>query len=327
MKPLVIYHGNCQDGFTAAWACWMAHPDWEYYPAKHGDAPPDVLNRDVYMLDFSYKRPVIEDIMMKAKSLVILDHHKTAQEDLKGPFACDPAGTADVRIIFDMDKSGARLAWEYFHGGSQATVPQFVRFVEDRDLWRFDFPETKAFTAALFAEDYDFETWTSWYRNTKMSYSGTDWDAIEDYVLTGEAILKKQAKDINELLSNKFRINIQGHNVWTCNLPYIFASDAASLLAEGEEFASTYYFDGKKYVFSLRSTQTGADVSEIAKQFPGGGGHKHAAGFQVPHEVFMSFLKGEHGHFIQELSGTSTNDSNLPKSGKQSSLPRLGIGR
>ena len=38
--------------------------------------------------------------------------------------------------------------------------------------------------------------------------------------------------------------------------------------------------DGR--VFSLRSTEEGLDVSEIAKQY-GGGGHKHASGFRVPY--------------------------------------------
>lgn len=33
--------------------------------------------------------------------------------------------------------------------------------------------------------------------------------------------------------------------------------------------------------YSLRSREGGVDVSEIAKQF-GGGGHKHAAGFRLP---------------------------------------------
>ena len=153
-KPLVIYHYPCLDGFTAAWAVWKAHPDWEFYPAKHGDAPPDVTGRDVYIVDFSYKRPILLVMADWANSITILDHHKTAQEDLK-----DLAEETRTRIevLFNMDKSGARLAWEYFHPG--ADVPELVKYVEDRDLWRFKYIDTSAVNAFLFSQEYNFETW------------------------------------------------------------------------------------------------------------------------------------------------------------------------
>lgn len=36
MKPLVIYHANCADGFTAAWAFHKLDPHgYDYYAAKH----------------------------------------------------------------------------------------------------------------------------------------------------------------------------------------------------------------------------------------------------------------------------------------------------
>lgn len=277
MKPLVIYHGNCQDGFTAAWACWRKHPDWEFYPAKHGDPPPDVTHRNVWMLDFSYKRPIIEDIMCKAQSLTILDHHKTAEADLKFPFACDPAGQSDVQITFDMEKSGARLAWEYFNIGER--VPDLVKHVEDRDLWKFQYPDTKAFSAALFAEEYNFITWKLWHEKIEMQ--GVEWA-----VLAGESILRKQAKDVAELCQNKFRFNIGGHSVWVADLPYTLCSDAGNLMCQGEPFAATFYYDGKGYIFSLRSDDSGVDVSEIAKAY-GGGGHKHAAGFKIVSDMIQ----------------------------------------
>ena len=99
-------------------------------------------------------------------------------------------------------------------------------------------------------------------------------------VAAGQSILQKQAKDTAELLQNKFKVIIGGVEVWTCNLPYTFSSDAGNILAQGEPFGSTFYLDGNSAQFSLRSTEEGADVSEIAKMY-GGGGHKHAAGFKV----------------------------------------------
>jgi len=270
-KPLVIYHGNCQDGFTAAWAIWKVHPDWEFYPAKHGDPPPDVTGRVVYMVDFSYKQPVIEEMLTKAEKIVILDHHKTAMNDLNSLAIIYPPD--ELEVWFDMEKSGARLAWEYFH--PEKDIPQLVLYVEDRDLWRFKRGDTKAITAYLFAQDYDFSGWTVFADYIEETLSQHD-----ECVTAGQAILDAKAKDTLELLANKFRYVIGGHEVWTVNLPYTFSSDAGNILAKGEPFGSTYYYDGEGYVFSLRSDENGLDVSEIAKQY-GGGGHKHAAGFKL----------------------------------------------
>ena len=269
MKPLVIYHGNCQDGFTSAWAIWMKHPDWDFYPAKHGDPPPDLTDREiVYMVEFSYKRPVILEIATPERSIIILDHHKTAEADLVDL-------PSNVSVTFDMNKSGARLAWEAFHPGT--FVPRLVEHVEDRDLWRFHYADTKAFSAALFAEEYNFITWKLW--NEKIQQEGVKWAVRE-----GEAILRKAAKDTAELLQNKFKMTLSGHEVWAANLPYTFSSDAGNILAQGEPFGATFYLDGGFAYFSLRSTEEGIDVSEIAKAY-GGGGHKHAAGFKMPFPV------------------------------------------
>lgn len=64
--------------------------------------------------------------------------------------------------------------------------------------------------------------------------------------------------------------------------------DAGHLLCKGEAFAGCYWDTPKGRVFGLRSTDEGVDVSEIAKQF-GGGGHRNAAGFTVPYESARAF--------------------------------------
>lgn len=269
MKPLVIYHGNCIDGFTAAWAIWKKHPDWEFFAGKYGDAPPDVTGRDVYMVDFSYKLPVILKMIDSAKTITIIDHHKTAQADLAG---LEEQTNGQVIVMFDMEKSGAHLTWEYFHPSK--VVPQIVKYVEDRDLWRFTFPETEAINAYIFSKEYDFHVWDDMARC--LDDGG---DLIADM---GRAIAAKHHKDIKELSVNSYRAKICGYDVPVINVPYTLASDMCHLLGKNEPFAASYYFDGKrnKIVVSLRSEENGVDVSEIAKSF-GGGGHKHAAGFEL----------------------------------------------
>lgn len=299
-KPLCIYHGNCADGFTSAWAVWRAHGDgFDYHPGIHQDPPPDVTGRDVVMVDFSYKRPVIEQMADKCRTMLILDHHKSAAEDLAGlppplrpgwgNHLADATGQLvhDVdprlpRAVFDMGKSGARLAWEFFH--PLTGVPLLVQYVEDRDLWRFDLPMSREVNAYIFAHEYVFRNWD--YLHALIR----DDMGVQQAAVMGGAIEKKHHKDVAELVGVTRRMMmIGGCEVPVANLPYTLTSDAGHLMCktpyEGANdlppFAACYWDTPEGRVFSLRSIEGGRDVSQIATLY-GGGGHKAAAGFRMP---------------------------------------------
>lgn len=309
--PLVIYHGNCADGFTAAWAAWKFFGEAaEYFPGVYQAQPPDVKNRDVVLVDFCYKPEVMREMSMSARSILVLDHHKSASEDLPDlSFTGDEHLTvirmdgarwtaprtwsyvqgcviqdqwegirrAIVYAYFDMERSGAGIAWDFFHPNQKR--PALVDHVEDRDLWRFAIPGTREVQAAVFSYEYSFELWD---RMAAM-------DPGELYA-QGVAIERKHHKDVAELVNVcKRRMVIAGHDVPVASLPYIFVSDAGHLMADGEAFAACYWDlpDGRQ--FGLRSVDGGMDVSQIARQY-GGGGHANAAGFKVPrnHELAVS---------------------------------------
>ena len=145
---LVIYHANCPDGFGAAWAAWKLLGDRaQYLPASYGDPIPNVAGKNVAILDFSYSRYDIKKMIEKANSLIVLDHHKTAQENL--------AGIPEAQL--DMSRSGAIVSWQFFHGSEDP--PIFLRYIEDRDLWRFELEDSKAVSAALTSlVDFTFES-------------------------------------------------------------------------------------------------------------------------------------------------------------------------
>ena len=83
MKPLVIYHANCADGFGAAFSCWLKlGDDAEYVPMQYGHAPIDSMvgkDRDVYILDFSLPKDQMEHLFRVAKRVVWLDHHASSR--------------------------------------------------------------------------------------------------------------------------------------------------------------------------------------------------------------------------------------------------------
>lgn len=297
-RPLVIYHGNCADGFTAAWCFWRKFGQGaDYHAANHGDPPPDVTGRVVYIVDFSYSYDVLAEMSWKARRIVVLDHHKTAAEALQrlplfktgseylgldyGPgFAgaiqeCWVNNIPEIVACFDMERSGAGIAWDFVFPGEPR--PPLLNHVEDRDLWRFALPNTRELQAALFSHAYSFETW-----DRLMALQGSELDAM---AFEGAAIERKHHKDIAELVKVCQRqMEIAGHPVWAASLPYTMTSDAGHLMAsDGAPFAACYWDTPNSRVFSLRSAEGGVDVSEIAKQY-GGGGHRHAAGFRVPRD-------------------------------------------
>lgn len=265
MNTLCIYHGNCADGFGAAWAYRKHNPTAEFHAGVYQDDPPDCTGRDVVIVDFSYKRPVMEKIIEQAKSVTVLDHHKTAQDDLE-PLLESGA----IKGMFDMEHSGAMLTWMWFHGDNPP--PPLLHYIEDRDLWRFRYPETRAIQAAVFSYPYNFAVWDDLMKA----------ECLDTLEVEGRAIERKHHKDIAELVGVcKRRMTIGGYDVQVASLPYTLTSDAGLLMAKGEPFAACYWDTPDWRVFSLRSDDDGIDVSEVAAKY-GGGGHHNAAGFRVP---------------------------------------------
>lgn len=262
LQRLVIYHANCIDGYTAAWVAWLrfGDADTEYVPASYGDAAPDVTGRDVFIVDFSYPRSVMLAMKESASHVLVLDHHKTAQAALEGlPFA-----------IFDMNRSGAGLAYDELHG--RAARPWLVDYVEDRDLWRWALRDSKEVNA--------------WIGACKRE-SFADWSVLHDAGVQaararGEAVLTFIDRYVSEMVKQARLVDFEGHRIPIVNAPYINISELVGKLAESAPFAIGWFHraDGL-YAYSLRSRGTdGVDVSEIAKKY-GGGGHRNSAGFAV----------------------------------------------
>lgn len=282
-RPIVIYHGNCADGFSAAWCFWRRYRDGaDYVAGVYQEPPPDVTGRDVYLVDFSYKRPVVEQMLKTARSVCLIDHHKTAIDDLKPLFAQDgwTGEPKQLAYLVDLDRSGATLAWDYLFPGEPR--PLLLGHVEDRDLWRFKLAGTREIQANVFSYNYTFEQWD------KLMAAGQA--ELLQMTVAGAAIERKHHKDIAELVKVcQRRMNIGGHDVPVASLPYTLSSDAGHLMATGEKFAACYWDTDTGRTFSLRAADSGMDVSEIAKGY-GGGGHAKAAGFTVPrsHELAVA---------------------------------------
>ena len=264
-KSVVIYHAKCPDGFGAAWAFWKKFGEnADYIPMQHGENPPDLTDKDVYIADFSFKKDILIDISKKAKSIIVLDHHKTAQQNCEGLDFC----------TFDMNHSGAVLAWKFCF--PEVETPLLLRYIEDRDLWRWNMPSSEAILSFVDSNEMSFSRWTELDCALDKIHS-KKWSSIRE---SGFSILNYKNSLIHNLISNSYRINFHEFNIPVINISF-FQSEIASNLSVGEPFAAAYYYDGTVYRFSLRSSEGGEDVALIAQRFDGGGGHKRAAGFSI----------------------------------------------
>lgn len=274
---IVIYHGDCLDGSGAAYAAWLKLGDEgvEYLPYQYGRKPPeDLAGKEVYILDFSFPRNLLVEVVDRAHSVVLIDHHKTAIEDLQ-PLAAyevyNHVSMDNLHLSLDINKSGCVLAWEYFH--PTKPVPGILIYIQDRDLWRWVLKRTKPITMGLAFMEIDFRD----YRNLRE----------ERLLEVGTILVEAEKSQLETLAKQKHEADLNQWHTLACNAPSFLASELGNKLAlETGTFACVYSFDGasKQWKYSLRSVGD-FDVSEIAKTF-GGGGHRNAAGFSLHFNLF-----------------------------------------
>lgn len=266
-KILVLYHANCPDGFAAAWAAWtVLKDDATYLPMKYGGS----FNMDatqfggIYIVDFSLPAALLWDWYHGGVSYCLLDHHKTAIENLKGVPGCQ----------LDINHSGAVLAWNWFH--PDEPVPVLLEYVEDRDLWKWDLPNSREINAAMRLYSRTFESFDELVRG----------GVTKQMIASGRTMLAFQQQLVEQITAKPIFRKIAGHMVPSVNSS-IFQSEITEELCRrypGLPFSVCWYQrDDYKWVWRFTS-RGDFDVSEIARQY-GGGGHKNAAGAETLSDI------------------------------------------
>lgn len=319
----IYFHADCLDGFGAAYAAWRHFgTNATYHPICHGQPPnlAEIQGRHLYILDFAFAPEILMAMANVAASVCQLDHHVSARrqwpENLprdSGQRECFEHPERPLRVCFDLEKSGARLAWEHFHPGEP--LPLLLAHIEDLDLWRFLLPGTSAIGRALRLRPMDFQIWDDLITACRAADTPpygvllAEGEAIEHFFqsevsrlassrLVMPAKLRGEPADPLQALRHGQPILIDGDQAWhalgglAINANALFASELGHRLAQQ---AGSYGLiwqlapDGDIKV-SLRSIGD-FDVSLIAARY-GGGGHRNAAGFRMPHRDFLHEVLG-----------------------------------
>ena len=283
---IVIYHSPCVDGvmsrFIAEHYFRSHNKDVDkvvWHPSAISTPPPNNIDgKSVLICDFSYKKDQITLILKKVRKLLIIDHHKTAEEELRE--------LPQENKIFDMHKSGAGLTWEYFYGTS-TPMPLVVQYVQDHDLWTKKLDKANEFASWFYKLPQTYELYSK--------YLASDEVFMQDFAQGGSSFSQVDEYYINEAVAYSksplfMRLPKDGRNLGN----YYFVAHKNTSILPSEianrlfrkhvfsDFSVAFQVDTNSTNFSLRSEDDRTDVSEIAKVL-GGGGHRNASGARVYH--------------------------------------------
>lgn len=300
----IVYHDKCPDGIAGALlvARWANRQGWPFKmaPATYGDPMPIIpQDSDVVMVDFSFQRGTMDVLAKVTRSLVVLDHHKTALGEIKeSVLPIYPFGTVFDQdslpahyAVLDMDHSGAVIAESWSR--QEGVYPQ-VPYIEDRDLWRMKLPHSREVSSAARALPHDdLLAWVEF-----LSRDPLDPDVLS----AGRAVLGYQEQMIKSAVERAFSAVIDGHIVWCTHTDPTIRSDVAGALAEKNPDApfAAYILEGNDYCSIGLRSRGDFDVSVVAERY-GGGGHASAAAFEVPHSALRR-IKYEDGLVIRVLT-------------------------
>lgn len=289
LKPsevdMIIYHKNCPDGFGAAFSGWKynklnKNKDITFIEASYDDKPPDVKGKNVLICDFSYKKQILLKLIEDANKLAVLDHHKSAMEDLN---VID-----DKYKVFDMTHSGANITWRYFFPDQE--IPLLIQYIEDRDIWLKKMYMTDEFSSWLSTISQEFNNYNTLLNN--------------DYLMTminteglgmGKLIKKNIQRESNHAIAKFMLIDNNYYMIAYVNTTgnkSDVGNRTISDLYPNADFSVSYSIEDRtnSTLFSLRSTHEHADVSHLASRL-GGGGHRNASGVKIGY--ITSTLPGE----------------------------------
>lgn len=269
-NPIIFYHGGCPDGFGGAYAAWVKFGDTaEYIPLSRGGDPlPDVSGRTVYFIDFVLPQEEMDAVRAQAAHLIALDHHVGVQ-----------AITESMpEYVFDNNRSGATIAWDYFHPNTPR--PSLINHLEDDDLFRFALPDTRALVSYLSLQPFEFALWDDIAQKLDSETDRESFLATLRVYAEYFEILARYAAD------HAKTIDFEGYRVkFATTHPFKpMKSLVGNILArEHGPFALVVSAHPNGYGVSIRGDGS-VDLTKIAQKF-GGNGHHDSSGFLIPNNT------------------------------------------
>ncbi len=261
---IILYHGDCSDGFSGAWTAWKKFGDKaEYIGVQYKNpVPAGLVDKEIYLIDFAYKLEQMQKLMAENKRVTSIDHHISAEPVIK----------LTKNYSFDNKHSGCVLAWQYFH--PKKAVPKFLLYVEDNDIGKWSMKNSEEILAYARIEEKTFKNWDGLVRKIENVKSRNQILAL------GAAIKKFENYVVDGLVERKAEIvEFEGIQALCVNSPSFPTNIGRAIVKKMPPIGIIWNKEPGGIYVSLRSNGV-ADVSKMAGKY-GGGGHKAAAGFFI----------------------------------------------
>ena len=270
------------DGIGAAYAVWDKDETYTFHPIQYSESLPDLTEySEILMVDFSVPEDILRNLL-EDKKVTIIDHHEKAEKHLGKFIGSELLAKHGGDIVFDMNHSGAVLAWNYFHKNTYEPVPRLLKYIEDRDLWLWKMEDSMAVSMWLNSE-INLSTITCHEFSKIVTRIEHNVHAI---IPPGRSMLQYKNSLVDSIVRNARVKDVKiGDNVYRVPVvnSSILQSEVGNVISKGYDFGIVYFdnLENNMTIYSLRSSQDGLNVSEIAEYVNDGGGHKHAAGFAL----------------------------------------------
>ena len=263
-----VYYHDDLDGFTAAWVHGRFNDGATYVPFRYGCEIQFQPKEDLVFLDCKPDNALLQEMVDLDCTVKAIDHHVDF----------DPAPDEVVSVRHGKGVSGCMAAWlHYGSGESEEDAPPIVRYVQDRDLWKWELPNSRQVNAVLSVKPKTFSTWSG--LNGRFELKGS-----MGFCSEGQMVELTKLWVANETKVHMREFTILGHEALIVNVP-VLTAEVGELIYEGNPQVVFVGWgvigrdvDAPKIKIELRSAKEGPDVSLIAKHM-GGGGHEQAAGF------------------------------------------------
>jgi uncharacterized protein len=261
----VLYHGGCPDGFGGAYAAWKKFGDSaEYIPlSRDADPPTGLEGAQLYFIDFTYPQEIMDGFIAKAASVTVLDHHQGVEDIiLRMP-----------EYRYDVNHSGAYIAWEYFHPGTQ--VPRLLKYIEQGDLYRADLPHTEEILSYIYTRPQAFAEWSA------LDEGLAEPRSLKQIIEIGKAYAEHKSTIVEQIVRQAELVTFEGHTCYLGSCSKQFTSPVGHELAEQlPPIALVASVHAWGLRVSLRRSDDSIDLAALARRY-GGNGHPFAAAFSL----------------------------------------------
>lgn len=264
-RTIVLYHGDCPDGFGGAYSAWKKFGDSVEYRglSREKPAPSDIEGAVLYFIDFCYDQATMDRIVSQAKSVTVLDHHEGVRSVIESM----------PEYRYNENKSGATLAWEYFHPG--VPVPKLLRYVEDGDLYRHALPHAHQVLSYCYMQPFTFENWD------KLIPELEDPKRLSEIAAIGQAYADHSVYLVNEIARRAELVVFEGYTVYLASCSKLHASFVGHTLAKKKGPLALIATVKPDHVRVSMRGDGSVDLTKIAQKY-GGNGHPNAAAFSIP---------------------------------------------